>query len=73
MLLYTVVGKSRASYIASYVEHKSKYAVLAKMKDKSAKSMNLATKCLISGCIAVGFTLWQSWIGLAAISCFDNG
>ena len=40
----TVVGKGRASYIASHVERKSRYTVIAKMKDKSAKSMNTATR-----------------------------
>ena len=39
----TVVGKGRGSYIASHVERKSRYTVIAKMKGKSAKSMNLAT------------------------------
>jgi len=38
------VGKGRGSYIASHVERKSRYTVVAKMEDKSAKSMNLATK-----------------------------
>ena len=40
----TVVGKGRGSYIASNVEGKSRYTLVAKMKDKSAQSMNLATK-----------------------------
>ena len=39
----SVVGKSRASYIATHVERKSRYLVAAKLKDKSAKSMNHAT------------------------------
>ncbi len=37
------ISRSRGSYIASHVERKSRYTVIAKMKDKSAKSMNLAT------------------------------
>jgi IS30 family transposase len=41
----TVVGKGRGSYIASHVERKSRYTVIAKMKDKSTKSMNLAIRC----------------------------
>jgi len=41
----TVVGKGRGSYIASHVERKSRYIVIAKMKDKSTKSMNLAIRC----------------------------
>ena len=40
----TVVGKGRGSYIASHVDRKSRYIIVAKMKDKSAKSMNLATR-----------------------------
>lgn len=39
----TVVGKGRGSYIASHVERKSRYTLVARMKDKSARSMNLAT------------------------------
>ena len=40
----TVLGKSRGSHIASHVERKSRYTIIGKMKDKSAQSMNLATK-----------------------------
>lgn len=39
----SVVGKSRASYIATHVDRKSRYLVASKLKDKSAKSMNQAT------------------------------
>jgi IS30 family transposase len=39
----TLVGKSRASYLASNVERTSRYTVLAKLKDKSAESMNCST------------------------------
>lgn len=40
----TLVGKSRAGYIASHVDRKSRYLVLAKLKDKSAGSMNYSTR-----------------------------
>jgi len=39
----TLVGKSRASYLAGHVERKSRYTVLAKLQDKSAESMNCST------------------------------
>jgi len=39
----SVVGKSGGSYIATHVERKSRYLVAAKLKDKSAESMNQAT------------------------------
>lgn len=38
-----LVGKSRASYIATHVERKSRYLVASKLADKSADSMNQAT------------------------------
>jgi len=39
----SVVGKSSGSYIATHVERKSRYLVAARLKDKSAESMNQTT------------------------------
>jgi len=39
----SVVGKSRASYIATHVERKSRYLVASKLKDLSAARMNRVT------------------------------
>jgi transposase, IS30 family len=39
----TLVGKGRASYLASHVERKSRYTVITKLKDKSDESMNCST------------------------------